>query len=73
MIHMFIRQDTGERMAFVEDGYTIDTTNQHSGSVRDFSHVSCLRANGGYRIDRCPDGVYRDKWNVVWLPESTHS
>jgi hypothetical protein len=68
MNFIFVRQDTGERKEFFEDSYTIDTTTQLSQSKESFT-ASFFKAHDGDRIDRKPDGTYRDKWGAVWVRE----
>jgi len=73
MNRIFIRNDTGERKEFAESGYSVDTTTQHDTQYRGSVHKSFYKAQDGYRIDREPDGIYRDKWGNMWSPESTQS
>jgi hypothetical protein len=64
----FRRPDTGEAKEFTEDSYRYDTITMHS-THREFAEFDFYRAANGDRIDRQPDGSYRDEWGVVWVPQ----
>ena len=60
--------DTGEQRAFFDSSYTTDTTTMHNQVYRTKLPIKCYKDAEGYRIDRCDDGQYQDKWSVVWEP-----
>jgi hypothetical protein len=67
---VFVQRDTGEKKEFTPEDYVIEQTTNFS-KQREFERYSFLRAEDGHRIERKPDGSYMDKWNAVWVPQST--